>query len=86
MMHMIYYENTIIFRFKELLQANLSDIVSFDITLENLLAEYRYSKGYYNDAILLKALKVRYILYVTYTAYDTLRQRFTVKTIVSCRV
>ena len=60
-MHMIYYENTIIFRFKELLQANLSNILSFDITLENLLTEYRYSKAYYNDAILLKALKVSYI-------------------------
>ena len=62
---------TIAFRFKKLLQVNLSKILSIDITLENLLAGYyRYSNANNNDATLLKALEVSSIPWATYTVYD----------------
>ena len=58
---------TFAFRFKQLLQVNLSKILSIDITFENLLAGYyRYSNANNNDATLLKALEVSN----TYKVYD----------------
>ena len=56
---------TFAFRFKQLLQVNLSKILSIDITFENLLAGYyRYSNANNNDATLLKALEVSKLYYI----------------------